>query len=128
DDNVGMLPQMSHTSLQTLVDELRAGGWDGFSTRYWIVGDLDFIAYFLSRASFAPDLTPRQALEQFVTASSGEGTFERTMKAFDLIEQATTLIDRNDIGFSFPVPNVVMKHYAGRAPVPEWWGKVKGLY
>jgi hypothetical protein len=128
DDNVGVLPQMSHTSLQTLVDDLRAAGWEGFSTRYWIAGDLDFSAYYLSRASFSSQITPRQALDQFATVALGEGTAERTWKAFDLIEQATTLIDQNDIGFSFPVPNIIMKHYAGSQPVPEWWGKAKGLY
>jgi hypothetical protein len=128
DDNVGVLPQMSHTSLQTLVDELRSAGWEGFSTRYWIAGDLDFSAYYLSRASFSSQITPRQALDQFATAALGEGTAERTWKAFDLIEQATTLIDQNDIGFSFPVPNIIMKHYAGSQAVPEWWGKAKALY
>jgi hypothetical protein len=128
DDNVGVLPQMSYSSLKTLVDELSAGGWEGFSTRYWIVGDLDFSAFYLSRASFNPAITPRQALEDLVTPALGEGTAERTMKAFDLIEQATTLIDQNDIGFSFPVPNMVMKHYAGSQAVPEWWAKAKGMY
>ncbi|HTI51888.1 MAG TPA: hypothetical protein VL475_13085, partial [Planctomycetaceae bacterium] len=128
DDNVGVLPQMTYTSLATLIDELCAGGWEGFSTRYWIVGDLDFSAYYLSRASFNPAITPRQALEELAAPALGEGTAERTMKAFDLIEQATTLIDQNDIGFSFPVPNMIMKHYAGSQPVPEWWGKAKGMY
>src|SRR5262249_39216024 len=103
DDNLGVLPQMSQTSLQTLVDELRAQRWDGFSTGYWMVGDLDFSAYSLSRASFGPPISPRQALEEFTTAALGAGTFERALKAFDLIEQATTLIDQNDIGFSFPI-------------------------
>ena len=78
------------------------------------VGDLDFSAYFLSRASFNPSLTPKQALEEFTTAALGEGTYERTQKAFDLVEQATTLIDQNDIGFSFPVPNIIMKHYLSK--------------
>ena len=128
DDNVGVLPQMSYSSLKTLVDELCADGWEGFSTRYWIVGDLDFSAFFLSRASFNPALTPRQALDDLVTPALGEGTAERTMMAFDLIEQATTLIDQNDIGFSFPVPNMVMKNYAVNQPVPEWWGKAKEKY
>ena len=128
DDNVGVLPQMSYSSLQTLVGELSAGGWEGFSTRYWIVGDLDFSTYYLSRASFAPEITPRQAMDQFARSALGEGTAERTMKAFDQIEQATTLIDQHGIGFSFPIPNVVMKHYASSEPVPEWWGKVKDLY
>src|SRR6185295_13550273 len=83
DDNVGMLPQMSYTSLQKLVSEISAGGWEGFSTRYWIVGDLDFSAYYLSRVSFTPDLTPRQALEQLTTPALGEGTFRPTLKALE---------------------------------------------
>ncbi|MGE5190897.1 MAG: alpha-glucuronidase family glycosyl hydrolase [Deltaproteobacteria bacterium] len=128
DDNVGVLPQISITSLKTLVNELCTARWEGFSTRYWIVGDLDFSVYYLSRASFNPEITPRQALDDLVTRALGEGTAERTMKAFDLIEQATTLIDQHDIGFSFPVPNMVMKHYKNGEPVPEWWGKAKGLY
>ncbi len=128
DDNVGVLPQMPFTSLQSLVEELHTGGWQGFSTRYWIVGDLDFTAYYLSRASFAPQTTARDALNSLVTSALGEGTYERTMQAFDMVEQATTLIDQNDMGFGFPVPNVVMKHYANTEPIPEWLGKAKGLY
>ncbi|MDB5389386.1 MAG: hypothetical protein JWM11_5032 [Planctomycetaceae bacterium] len=128
DDNVGMLPQMSFSSLKTLMDELHAGGWEGFSTRYWILGDLDLSAYYLSRVSFNSKLTPQQALEDLTTAALGEGTFGRTMKAFELVEQATTLIDQNDIGFAFPIPNVIMKHYASAEPVPEWMGKASGLY
>lgn len=128
DDNVGVLPQMSFTSLKTLLDGLHSEGWDGFSTRYWIVGDLDFSAYYLSRASFEPTLTPQKALEEFTEASLGQGTYVRTIKAFELIEQATTLIDQNDIGFSFPVPNVLMKHYVSTEPVPEWMGQASNLY
>jgi hypothetical protein len=128
DDNVGVLPQASHTALQTLVQDISQLGWEGFSTRYWIVGDLDFSAYYLSRASFNPEITPRQAMDDFATPALGEGTAAGTMKALDLIEQATTLIDQNDIGFSFPIPSIVMKHYASGDPVPEWWGKVKEKY
>lgn len=128
DDNVGVLPQLPLTSLQSLVEEIRGDGWEGFSTRYWIVGDLDLSAYYLSRVSFDSRITARQALDDLVTASLGEGTFERTMKAFELIEQATTLIDQHDLGFSFPVPNVVLKHYTSTEPVPAWWGKVRDLY
>ncbi len=128
DDNVGVLPQMAHTSLAALVDELRADGWEGFSTRYWVVGDLDLSTYFLSRAGFDPKITPRAALDELLTPVLGEGTAERTIKAFDLVEQATNLIDEHDIGFSFPIPSVVMKHYASSDPVPEWWGQVKERY
>jgi hypothetical protein len=128
DDNVGVLPQMTYTALATLVDELRSGGWEGFATRYWCIGDLDLSVYFLSRASFMKEFTPRQAIDELLTPALGEGTAERTLKAFDLVEQATNLIDEHDIGFSFPIPSIVMKHYASAEPVPEWWGQVKERY
>jgi hypothetical protein len=128
DDNVGVLPQMSYTALATLVDELRAGGWAGFSTRYWVIGDLDLATWYLSRSSFADGLTPQQALADLLTPGVGAATVERTLKAFDLVEQATNLIDDHDVGFSFPIPNVVMKHYASTDPVPAWWGEAKQKY
>ncbi len=128
DDNVGVLPQMSYSSMKHLVDELRTDGWEGFSTRYWIVGDLDFSAYYLSRASFQSDLTSQQVLTDMLIPTLGEASAVRAMKAFEQVEQATALIDQHDIGFSFPVPNMVMKHYASSEPVPEWWGKAQDLY
>ena len=66
------------------------------------MGDLDLSVYFLSRASFMTGITPRQACDELLTPVLGEGTAERTLKAFDLVEQATNLIDEHDIGFSFP--------------------------
>ena len=128
DDNVGVLPQMCHSSLKILIDELGANHWDGFSTRYWMIGDLDFSAYYLSRASFQPDLMPPQALREMLLPTLGESSAGRTLKAFEEVEQATTIIDQNDIGFSFPIPDMVMKHYASSAPIPEWWAKAQGLY
>lgn len=127
DDNVGVLPQMCFSSLHSLLQTIRDDGWEGFSTRYWIIGDLDLSANYLSRASFDAKLTPQDALNDLVTVSLGDDTYARTLKAFELIEQATTLIDQNDMGFTFPVPNVVMKHYTD-TPVPEWWAKVRDNY
>lgn len=127
DDNVGILPQSTNSALKTLVDELRINGWDGFSTRYWIVGDLDTSAFFLSRVSFQPDLTPEQAIRDMLLPGLGESSVGRTLKALELVEKATTIIDQHDIGFSFPIPGMVMKHYTGD-PVPEWWGEVQNLY
>ncbi|MBI3866558.1 MAG: hypothetical protein HY290_32145, partial [Planctomycetia bacterium] len=128
DDNVGVLPQMTYTALGTLVDELKSGGWAGFSTRYWVIGDLDLPTYYLSRASFVDGLTPQQAFADLLTPTMGEAVVGRTLKALELAQEATNLIDDNDIGFSFPVPNVVMKHYAGTEAPPAWWGEVKQRY
>ena len=123
-----MLPEVSFTALKTLVDELHSGGWNGFATQFRTIGDHDLAAYYLSRASFAPQITPQQALEELTESGLGIGTFGRTMKAFELVEQASLLIDQNDINCSVPSKDVIMKHYASSEAVPEWWGKASGFY
>ncbi len=128
DDNVGFLPQSSHSSLQELLVELRNHGWSGFSTRYWCVGEIDLSAYLLSRGSFDSSISVEQACRDLVAPVCGDASAECTIKAMNLIEQATVLVDENDIAFSFPIPNVVMKHYASEEPIPEWWGKVREHY
>jgi predicted ArsR family transcriptional regulator len=45
-----------------------------------------------------------------------------------MIEQATELIDENDLGFAFPVPGMMMKHYERGAAPPEWWDQARNLY
>lgn len=128
DDNVGVLPQMATNHLNSLVGQLRKLEWEGYSTRYWIAGDLSPTAHYLSRAAFDAQVTPQSAYADLIDAVSGEGVADRVTRGFQMIEQATDLIDRNDIGFSFPVPNVVMKHYAATEPAPAWWGETKSLY
>lgn len=128
DDNVGVLPQMSTTHLHALLGQLRKQGWEGYSTRYWIAGDLTPAVHYLSRASFDAQVTPRLAYQDLINAVSGEGVADRVIQGFEMIERATDLIDQHDIGFTFPVPNVVMKHYAATEPSPAWWSEVKTLY
>ncbi len=128
DDNVGVLPQLATSQLHFLLGQLRRLGWEGYSTRYWIPGDLGPSIHYLSRASFDAKLTPRTAYDDLFTPVCGEGVTERMALAFDKIEQAATLIDQNDLGFTFPVPGVVMKHYAAKTPPPAWWKQVRDLY
>jgi hypothetical protein len=128
DDNVGVLPQLTTSRLHTLVEHIRERGWEGFSTRYWIIGDLDPAVYYLSRASFDARVTPRSAYEDLLAPIGGRDVAERLIKAYGLIERATEIIDERDIGFTFPVPGVVMKHYASTEPPPAWWKEVQDLY
>lgn len=128
DDNVGLLPQMATRHLHSLLGQLRKHGWEGYSTRYWIAGDLSPSAYYLSRASFDAKVTPESAGRELLDAVSGEGVADRVLDGWRMIEQATDLIDENDIGFTFPVPGVVMKHYNATTPPPAWWAEVKTLY
>jgi hypothetical protein len=128
DDNVGVLPQLATGDLHTLVSRLRKGGWEGYSTRYWIPGDLNPCVHYLSRAAFDEKSTPQAACADLVEPMCGAGAVGPSIKGFGMVEEATHLIDENDIGFTFPVPGVVMKHYEAKAPPPGWWKKVRDLY
>jgi hypothetical protein len=129
DDNVGILPQLATRHLEKLVKGLRSSGWAGYSTRYWIAGDLDPTVHYLSRVAFDASITPEQAYEDLLRPNAGGGGIsERSIIGWNQIEKATDLIDQHDIGFAFPVPNMVMKHYAATEPAPTWWLEVTDLY
>jgi hypothetical protein len=128
DDNVGVLPQLATGDLHALLGSLRKHGWEGYSTRYWIPGDLNPCVHYLARAGFDDRVTPKSAYADLIDPICGEGVAGRVTKGFDMIEEATHLIDENDIGFTFPVPGVVMKHYEAKSPPPAWWKKVRDLY
>lgn len=124
DDNVGMLPQSALQSIAILTDELKRGGWDGFSTRYWVPAELDPAVYFLSRASWERSLSARDChTELFTTMTGNSAAAERLWFAWEALEKATATIDRNDIGFAFPVPGMLMKHYRN-TELPDWWETV----
>jgi len=128
DDNVGVLPQFVAGHLHTLVQGLRKAGWAGFSTRYWIPGDLDPSVHFLSRAAFDDSITPERAYEDLIRPSCGDGVAERLILGWNHVTQATDIIDQNDIGFAFPVPDMVMKHYSATEAPPKWWQEVSDHY
>ncbi len=128
DDNVGVLPQLATGDLHALLGHLRKHGWEGYSTRYWIPGDLNPCVHYLARAGFDDRMTPKSAYADLIDPICGEGPAERVMKGFGMIEEATHLIDASDIGFTFPVPGVVMKHYQATSPPPAWWKQVRDLY
>ncbi|NQT13934.1 MAG: hypothetical protein HQ582_14365 [Planctomycetes bacterium] len=111
DDNVGVLPQLATGSLHTLLGELRANGWAGFYTRYWTVGDLDPTVHYLARASWDASLTPREAYADLVGHVCGCEAVEPALDAFARIEQITLGLDQHGLGFGFPVPGMMTKHY-----------------
>ncbi|MEO2031131.1 MAG: hypothetical protein ABGZ35_03495 [Planctomycetaceae bacterium] len=128
DDNVGVLPQSAVKSLSTLTAAIKQQGWAGFSTRYWVPGELDPAIYFLARASWDENLTGEQAVrELWTTATGNKAAADRLWKAWEHLEAATDLIDRHALGFTFPVPGMMMKHYNAE-PIPAWWEEVNNEY
>ncbi|MFV1967680.1 MAG: hypothetical protein ACC628_19800, partial [Pirellulaceae bacterium] len=112
DDNVGVLPQSAAGSLHTLMGDLRKNGWSGFYTRYWTVSDQDPTVHYLARASWDASLTPQQAYADQVEHVCGPASVEPALKAFALIEKITLGLDQHGLGFGFPIPNMMTKHYS----------------
>ncbi|MBC8354026.1 MAG: hypothetical protein H8E66_18685 [Planctomycetes bacterium] len=128
DDNVGILSQSTTRSMNVLVDQIRELGWDGFSTRYWMLTELDPTVHYLSRAAWDPTVTARNSHDDlFVTITGEQSIADRLWLGFGEIEAATELTDKNNIGFAFPVEGMLMKHYQGQ-PAPEWWEKLNEHY
>jgi len=128
DDNVGILPQSSLQRIGELTEQMHRLGWDGFSTRYWVPAELDPSVYFLARSAWDAKLTPRQAHNDLWLAMTGNpSATERLWHGWQELERATELIDRNNIGFTFPVSGMLMKHYRPD-PIPEWWAQAAKHY
>ncbi len=128
DDNVGILSQSVTQKLQTLVEEIRRLGWEGFSTRYWLLALLDPSVYYLSRAAYDAKVTARSSHDDlFVTITGKQAAADRIWLGFEHLEKATELIDRRDLGFAFPVPGLLMKHYRAE-PLPSWWKEAAEHY
>ena len=128
DDNIGILPQSTTKSIHELMTDMRKFGWDGFSTRYWMLTELDPTLHYMSRASFDASVTPRSAHDDlFLTITGNAAATNRLWLAFEHMEAATDLMDKRAIGFGFPVPGMMMKHYRP-GPHPDWWEEVTEHY
>ncbi len=111
DDNVGVLPQLATGSLHEIMGELQASGWSGFYTRYWTVGDLMPTVHYLAKASWDAKVTPESAYRDLVTHIAGPESAGPALEAFAAIEAITIGLDQHGLGFGFPVPGMMTKHY-----------------
>ncbi len=128
DDNVGVLSQATTRRLESLVKALRKNNWEGFSTRYWMLAELDPAVHYLSLASWDEQTTARSAHDDLFTIITGKQSIsDRLWRGFGQIEQATELIDQNNLGFGFPVPGMLMKHYQP-TPAPKWLDELNEHY
>ena len=128
DDNVGVLAQSTTQHIDTLVQEIRKLGWDGFSTRYWIPGELDSTVHYLSRASWEPKTTRVSAHHDLWEGILGNRAgSERLLIGWNHLEDATHTLDKNAIGFGFPVPGMFLKHN-NPGETPKWFTDVNDHY
>jgi len=112
DDNIGVLPQIATGSLHELVGEMRSIGISGFSTREWMISDLDPTVAYLSKAAWDSGATPRAVSADQVRAVCGEAAVGPMLEALGELEAVTAALEDHGLGLCFPVPGMMMKHWA----------------
>ena len=126
--NSGLLPFMSATTAHERLNKLLDKGPSAIGFEAASVGDVDLTAFLHSRLGFDTKSAGKHPVHDLVTPICGEGVSDRALKAFQLAEEATKLINAGDKTLSTPASEVVLKHYASTDPPPEWWAKARDNY
>ncbi len=127
DDNVGVLPQLTASSLHDLSTEMKRYGWAGFTTRYWMIGDHDRTVSYLARTSWERTITPDEVSRDQVNRVCGRGCVEDMLAVFHEVEAATVVLEQHALGVAFPVPGMMMKHWTDE-PFSAGLAEVRGCY
>ena len=128
DDNVGVLPQLATAPLHTIATRMRAAGWSGFTTRHWLIGDLDPAVRYLARSCWDAGCTPEAAYRELALGVCGEGAAGLLVRAWQQVDLITDDLDRHGMGFSFPVPGMMEKHFLARTPLSDELRGVRERY
>ena len=113
DDNVGLLPQLSTIPLDKIAARMRESGWEGFTTRHWLIGDLDPTVQYLAHSSWDASISPSVAFADLAaTVCSSQGT-QPLIEAWHLIESVGAGFSKYGIGYGFPTVRMMTKHWEG---------------
>ena len=128
DDNVGVLPQLATEPLHILATRMRTEGWSGFSTRHWMIGDLDPTMRYMARSCWDADCTPEAAYRELAAGVCGEEAAAPLVAAWQQVDAITDDLDRHGMGFSFPVPGMMKKHWQAGEPLSAELRAVRDRY
>lgn len=110
DDNVGVLPQITTGSIHELAGDIKKYGWQGFTTRYWMISDQDPCAAYLARSSWE-EIGPEEVYRDLASAVNGPNAVEEMLAGFRGIEKVTLSLHDHGLGLTFPVPKMIMKFW-----------------
>ncbi len=127
DDAVGLMPQFRPSVLHKAVRELQRRGWSGFVARERFPGDHDAILAYLARAGWDAEATPDAVIADLVRAICGEESVADLTTALRELESATLNLARNGIGFSYYVPDMMMKFWTPQ-PAPGYLTDLQQQY
>ncbi len=127
DDSVGMLPQLTTSSLHELIGDLRKAGVTGFGTRQWLISDHDASTAYLAKSAWNSDTTPESVYTEQVRAVCGEAAVAPMLEAFRAIENVTSRLEDHGMGITFPHAGMMMRQWAPE-PMPAIMVEDRAIY
>ncbi len=128
DDNVGVLPQLPTQPLHRILDAMDRYDCDGFFGRQFLVTKLEAGTAYLAKASWSAQVTPEWIYRDQVKQVCGQGSVAPMMQAYQLLEEATLKGDEVAMGFLFPVPNMMSKHWQDLSGPVAGWDALRAYY
>lgn len=128
DDNIGILPQLPTPSLHRIFQSMKSYGVEGFFGRQFLVTKLEAATAYVAQAAWSPDVTPEQVYRDQVQAVCGPGAVDDMLRAYGVIEKASFLGDQVAMGFLFPVPTMMQRHWRSRDGANAGWDRLTELY
>lgn len=116
DDNVGFLPTVAAENLGELLTATRKVGWKGFMSRYWLTSDHDICVNYLANVMWDESHSNFKAYSRLLAALCGDGCIYELRGMFREVENATVILERDGLGFAFPVPDMVSYHWEKKEP------------
>ncbi|MDP7395550.1 MAG: hypothetical protein QGF67_15905 [Lentisphaeria bacterium] len=117
DDNVGWVPTVESESNHILLRTAAEAQWQGYTTRYWPIGDLDPAVNHLARTSWNSDYAPRQAFADHAEHVLGGKTVDRFCDVMRLFDDATIILDLSFTSLLFPVRMIMKRYYEATEPM-----------
>ena len=119
DDNIGIVPQMTTSSLQKVLKILRETGWEGIVARERFPGDHDTEMAYLARAAWDPNADPDKIASEQLAAACGQRCGKDLLTTMHSVDAATVVWERDDEFIAVPVPKMLMRQWKA-GPVPDY--------
>jgi len=119
DDNIGIVPQMTTSSLQKVLKILRETGWEGIVARERFPGDHDTELAYLARAAWDPNADPDKIASEQLIAACGQQCGQELLTTMHSVDAATVVWERDDEFIAVPVPKMLMRQWKA-GPVPDY--------
>ena len=119
DDNIGIVPQITTSSLQNVLKILRQTNWKGFVARERFPGDHDTELAYLARAAWDADADPDKIASEQLRAACGSVCGDDLLITMHSVDAATVVWERDEQHFTSPVPTLLTIHWKA-GPLPGY--------